>query len=305
MNKSIIAINTLLLTGLIIAPPGHAEQQKAQFDFNAGAGYQHDSNVNMVDLDTNTGEADEALLLELGFDGKLPVNDKLSFTLGYGYTSTAYQTYSDFDLAIHHLRAATEYKFTGFNAGLSVDRFAAELDGEGYLEVAQVAPSLSRFFGEKLYVRGSYIAAEKSYAANPARNANDDAFRADVYVLFDGMRRFLALSYVTDSEDAFASEFDYDGIRSRIAYGHQLEFGRTNLDLKTHVQFGNRDYVSATESIGAPRRDESFRTGLTAAIPVSGYLELRGAAEYAKTNSNFGAANFDETVYSVNVGMKF
>jgi hypothetical protein len=38
---------------------------------------------------------------------------------------------------------------------------------------------------------------------------------------------------------------------------------------------------------------------------VSEHLELRGEAEYAKTDSNFDAANFDETVYSVNVGMKF
>jgi hypothetical protein len=305
MNKLIIAINTMLLTGPIIALSGRAEQQKPEFDFKASAGYQHDSNVNMADLDTNTGEADDALLLELGFDGKLPVNDKLSFTLGYGYTSTAYQTYSDFDLAIHHLGAAAEYRFTGFNAGLSVDRFAAQLDGEGYLDLTQVAPSLSHFFGERLYVRGSYIVAEKSYAAYPARDADNDALRADVYVLFNGMQRFLAFSYVMDSEDAFAGEFDYDGLRSTIAYGHRLEFGRTNFDLKAHLQFGSRDYVSVTESIGVPRRDESFRTGLTAAIPVSEHLELRGEAEYAKTDSNFDAANFDETVYSVNAGMKF
>lgn len=305
MNKSVIAINTMLLAGLIVALPAYAEKQKAQFDFRASAGYQHDSNVNVADLDANTGEADDALLLELGLDGKLPVNDKLSFTLGYGYTSTAYRTYSDFDLAIHHLRAAAEYKFTAFNAGLSVDRFVAQLDGEGYLELTQVAPSLSHLFGEKLYVRGSYIVAEKSYAANPARDANNDAFRADAYVLFNGMRRFLALSYVVDSEDAFASEFDYDGMRSRIAYGHRLEFSRTNLDLKAHVQFGKRDYLGVTEAIGAPRRDESFHTGLTAAIPVSEHLELRGAAEYAKTDSNVDAANFEEAVYSVNAGIKF
>jgi hypothetical protein len=305
MNKLIIAINTMLLSGLIIALPGHAEQQKPEFDFNASAGYQHDSNVNLADLDMNTGEADDALLLELGFDGKLPVNDKLSLTLGYGYTSTAYRTYSDFDLAIHHLRAAAEYKFNAFNTGLSVDRFAARLDDEGYVDLTQVAPTLSRFFGERLYVRGSYIIAEKSYAANPGRDADNGAFRADVYVLFNGMQRFLALSYVMDSEDAFAGEFDYDGIRSRIAYGHRLEFSRTNLDLKTHVQFGHRNYLDVTESIGAPRRDESVRAGLTAAIPISELLELRGEAEYVETDSNFDAANFEETVYSVNVGMKF
>ncbi|MEX2494546.1 MAG: hypothetical protein WD448_00575, partial [Woeseia sp.] len=159
--------------------------------------------------------------------------------------------------------------------------------------------------GDKLYLRGSYIAAEKTYADKPGRDADNDALRADVYVLFRGMEQFLAFSYVMNSEDALASEFDYKGIRSRIAYGHRLEFGRTNLDLKTHVQFESRDYRHATESIGAPRRDERFRAGASAAVALSEHFELRGEAEYADTASNLEAADFDETVYSVNIGMKF
>ncbi|MEX2497023.1 MAG: hypothetical protein WD448_13090, partial [Woeseia sp.] len=152
MNSLTAAIGTTFIACLIVALPAEAQQAKPEFEFNASAGYQHDSNVNIAELDANTGEADDALLLGLGFDARLPVSDKLRFTLGYGYTSNAYETFSEFDLAMHHLKAAVGYSFYGFDSGLSVDHFAARLDGEDYLDVTQVAPNLSRLIGDKLYL---------------------------------------------------------------------------------------------------------------------------------------------------------
>lgn len=303
MNKPVIVIS--LLVGLTGAVTAQSEDSKPEFDLEASAGYQHDSNVNVAELDDNTGRADNALLLELGLDSKLPVTEKLIFTAAYGFSSTTHDQFSEFDLAMHHVKAGLDYRFSGFDSGLSVDHFAASLDGDSYLKVTQVAPNLSRLFGESFYLRGSYIASDKAFDANPGRNADNAAIRADAYVLFDGMRRFLSLSYVMDREDAHANEFDYNGMRTKIAYGQTFDFGRKDLKLKSHLQYENRDYSNMTESIGAARHDKRLRAGLSAALALSEHLEMRGEAEYGDSTSNLAAANFEETVYSLNVGLAF
>lgn len=305
MKATVIALLSVWVASVVAAKPAFAAADRPTIRFNAGAGYQYDSNVNVADLDTNTGEADNALLLGLGLEAKFPLGNRLSFTAGYGYDSTTYQAFSDFDLAIHHLQAVANYKLAGFDTAVTLDHVSARLDGDSYLDATQVAPSLARLFGERLYLRGSIVGAEKSYTANEARKADNDALRADAYILFDGMQRYLALSHVRDSEDALASEFDYDGMRSKLTYGHRLEIGRAKVDLKTHLQFENRDYPEVTDSSGAPRRDERLRAGLCAAVPLSQRLELRGEAEYANNRSNLAAADFDETVYSLNIGASF
>jgi hypothetical protein len=295
----------ITLTAVLPALPAQGQTGGSEIGFDVSAGYRQDSNVNIAATDTTTGEADAATLLSFGIDGSFPVADRLSFDLGYKYAGTAYETWSDFDLAVHHARAAVQYKFGGFDSAVSFDRFAAQVDGEQFLDIRQASPSLSRLIGDKLYLRGSYVRAEKNYSGKAKRNAFNEAIRADVYVLLDGMQRYLAFGYRMDSEDATANEFDYDGVGAKVAYGHGLQFVRLKLDLKMHLQFENRDYAGVSEAIGAPRRDERFRAGLNAAIPLSEHFALKGEVEYADNASNFAAANFDESVYSINLSAGF
>jgi hypothetical protein len=120
------ALMALLLPGL----PAKAGEKGPDFGFNASAGYQYDSNVNVAELDTNTGEADGALLLSAGVNAALPLTKNLSFNVGYDYSQTSYREFPAFDVAMHHGLAEFAYDVAGFNTALTFDRFDVRLDGD-------------------------------------------------------------------------------------------------------------------------------------------------------------------------------
>jgi hypothetical protein len=158
--------NRILATALMLLPalPVMAGEKGPDFGFKASAGYQYDSNVNVAELDTNTGEADSALLLNAGVDAALPLTKNLSFNVGYDYSQTSYQEFPAFDVAMHHGLAELAYDIAGFNTGLTFDRFDVRLDGDRFLEIDQVSPSVARLFGETFYLRGAFTRAGKRYA---------------------------------------------------------------------------------------------------------------------------------------------
>ncbi len=299
MNTMIRHSVTVLLA--VCALTARADDSKADFDARIGAGYQYDSNVSLTELDTNTGEADNATLLELSLDAGVPLTDALSLKFGYGLTQTQYQDFSEFDTAIHRLQAEALYRVGGFDTGLALRHFDVRLDDDRFLEIRQVSPSIARLIGKQVYVRGAYTSAEKTYADRPERDASSDALDFDLYLLLDGMQRYLSVGYSVSSEDATSAELDYDGSRTRLAYGHRFD----RLQLKARLQFDDRDYANVTEAIGEPRRDSKFRAGLTATFPLGDTFELVGDAQYADTASNLETANYDEMIYGINLAAKF
>ena len=292
-----------LLAVCVFSSPARAEADGLELDLSASAGYRYDSNVDIATTDTNTGEADTARLLNLGLEGTIPLNGKLSLELGYGYTSTTYATFSSFDLAMHHAKAALKYNVAGFDGSLSFDRFAATVDGGEFLEINQASPSLARMIGQSLYLRGSFTRAEKDSAGDPGRDAFNNSIRGDAYILLDGMERYVALAYRIANEDAQTGEFDYTARDAKFTYGHQLQAGRVNLDCRTYLQVETRNYAGAPEPDAAPRRDERLRAGMSAAIPVSERIALKGEFEYGENDSNLATVAFDEVVYTFSVAV--
>jgi len=301
MNITIRQFLASALIGLALAVPAHADDAKADFGARASLGYQYDSNVSLTELDTNTGEADYASLAEIGLDASLPVSQDLSLKLGYGFTQTRYQDFSEFDTAIHRFQVDGQYRVGGFDTGLALRHFGARLDNERFLDIRQVSPSIARMIGKTFYVRGAYTSAEKTYADREERDATGSALDFDVYVLLDGMQRYLSFGINVNDEDATDPELDYDGNKVRLAYGHKFE----KLQLKARLQFDERDYANVTESIGEQRRDSKFRAGLDANFSLTDMFEIVGEAQYVDTESNLETANFDEMVYSLSLAAKF
>ena len=247
MNLPTIAI---LLASTVFVFPAAAQDGKADFSIDANAGYQYDSNVSISELDQNTGEADNALLLELGASSNVTISDSLSLNAGYRYSQTAYREFSAFDTAIHQLHAEARSRIAGFDTGLAVRHFAAGLDGDRFLDISQVSPSIARLVGNKLYVRGAYTKSAKAYAAHNARNADNRAVDIDAYILLDGMRHYLAFGYRLDREDASNAELDFAGNRLKLSYGRPLQ----RVQFKAQLAFEDRDYRNVTESLCSARR---------------------------------------------------
>lgn len=304
MNTTLPAL-MLALCAMSATPAAAAGESEPAFGFDAGVGYQYDSNVNIAQLDTNTGKADTALTYELGLDGDIPITDSLSLTIGYGYTKTVYQDYSEFDLGLHQGLVQLGYRIGRFDTAIALRHFVVTLDNDRFMNIRQVSPSVSRLFGETFYLRAAYTNAEKTYEQHNERDAVNDAIGADAYFLLDGMQRYVAIGIEGASENALDAELDYDGMRLKATYGHQFQWLSRELDVKARVQMENRDYANVTEAIGAPRRDERFRASLGAGLPLSETFRLEGEAAYADNASNLDSAAYDEIVFSVNVTASF
>jgi hypothetical protein len=305
MDKLLKQAPLTALATLLAAAPALAETDRNPFEFRAGAGYRYDSNVSIEEIDQATSEADTAVLLDLGLGLNIDLTERLSLQADYDYSHTAYQEFSDFDLAIHQATAGLSYRADAFDAGLTGRYFATKLDGDGLLDLSQGSASLGRLFGDWLYLRGAYTASRKEFADFPLRDADNGEIRADAYYLIDGMDRYVSLGYGIDRENAVGEEFDYDGGTARLSYGHRLALGERPVDLKARMQFDNRDYDHVTAAIGTPRRDDRWRAGLSAAVPLWRRLNLEAEAQYADNASNLEAADYAETVVSLNLATEF
>ena len=298
-------IAALWVLASLAARPSFSDVRPADFDFRSSAGYQYDSNVNVAEIDANTGQGDTALVVDVGVGASLRLNERLSVDLGYAYSGTRYRQFSEFDLSIHHLRGALGYRIAGFDAGLSLDRFATYLDDEVFLNITRVSPSLSRMFGDRLYLRGAFVRAEKSYPELEERNAVNESYRADAYLLLDGMRRYFAFALERDSEDALSDALDYDGIATKLTWGHRLEAGSLPVHVKAHVRFESRDYRTLPDADEGPRRDDRRRFGLGVGLPLAEHFEIAGQAEFTDNASTLEAAVYDEMAYMLSVGAEF
>lgn len=296
-----LATITVLLASFVLALPANAQQRQADFKVDATAGYQYDNNVSISELDENTGEADNALLLELGINGNVAISDSLSVHAGYRYSQTAYQEFSEFDTALHQLHAETRYRIAGLDTGLAVRHFAAGLAGDRFLDISQVSPSVARLIGNKLYLRGAYTQSIKTYADHEGRNADNSASDVDAYFLLDGMRHYIAFGYRLEREDAMNPELDFSGDRLKFSYGRQLQ----RLQLKALLALENRDYRNITESLGTARRDKRLRAGMEASLPLSEHFRFGLKAQYAESDSNLDSARYDETIYNASLSASF
>ena len=305
MNIHNIFLALAMLATVTVGTTGYADTRNASFDVDVEAGFHHDSNVGISDIDSVSGSSDTARKIELGVLAKIPLNELFALRLGYDYADTAYEELSEFDLGLHHGIAEFSLDTAGFVTSLAVERFVAVLDGDEYLEISQLTPSASKLIGNKLYVRAAFTDASKEYDAWMNRDAESESIRMDAYWLIDGMDRYIAVGLQSGKENALDDELDYESFVSILTLGQSLHLSRLPLELKAQVKLENRDYVNATESIQDLRRDDRLRASVGAAVPLSDHFELKAIVEHSNTESNLDSADVDKISYGVSISASF
>ena len=299
--KPALVLLPLCLAGTSVA----ADDQPMQFGFDASAGFEYDSNVALQDLDASSGEADTATLLDAGLYVQVAAGASGSVRLGYDVSATAYQDFSEYDLTLHHVNLDLSRSGRFFDAAIAVDRFDGVLNGDDYVSFTQVSPSISRLFGDRVFLRGAYIAAEKEYDALSTRNADSAAVRIDTYWLLDGMDRYWSIGLRKSTEDAQDPELDFDAALLAIAYAHSFELPSMTLQFKAQIRYEERDYLNITQSIGSRRKDERFRGGLSAIVPFNKYVQLEADVELTDNQSNQATAELERMKFGVNLAVNF
>jgi hypothetical protein len=294
----------LALAALLALETAPAAEKSFDVDAELAAGYQYDSNVGYTDIDSLSGAADTAMRLRAGLTATAK-RGRAMITAGYEFDSTAYAEQEGFDLDLHHATGGIAGSFAGYEIGITADHLEAVREQGPYLELSQMTPSVGRLFGRSVYARLGYTVGSKAYADLPTRAADHTALRGDVYLLLDGMRRYVAFNFRRVGEDAVDPALDYEAVAGSLTLGHSLTGARRAPSLKAELGYEARDYRTLTASIDSPRRDRRLNAGLILVLPLNEHLELQAEAARTRNDSNLPDAAFDRTSACVTLTATF
>ena len=273
----------------------------ARFSAEVAVGVEYDSNVSIEEIDRNTSQSDYALTLDAGVEVEKEFSDTLEGSLSYDFGQTLYDEFSVVDRQTHIFGADLTADLGKADTGLSFYYIDARLDGDPFLELYRVSPSVSGFLSRKWFARGAYVYLDKTIEDRPQRDAETHAGEADLYFFRRGLRSYFNLGYRYKDEDARADFLDYQSHGVKLRYVHRLElFGKT-AKLELAWRYEERDYSGITPGIGESRDDEGDRGQPDFELPVTekGAIQLYGG--YPDYSSNYQPADYDQIV----VGTRF
>lgn len=277
----------------------------SEWNFELSAGFEHDSNVSVNELDQSTEEGDTALRLRAEVDFETKLSENTEFKLGYTFSDKSFDTFSDFDLQTHLLSATLAHDFGPVTLGATVRGIDANLGGDGLLSITQFSPYISGFAAKKLYLRGSVVAADKSFDVQTSRNADVLTLDLDAYYFLDSSRRYLSFGVESETSDANDSQFSYDGFGVNLRYTQKFDmFGR---DARGRLgwRYESRDYDGVTPSIASARADDRSRFQAELMVPLSDHLFVEMDYEYGDFSSNLPSADYDQHVFAIRLGARF
>lgn len=287
------------------AVPAFADDQKFDADIEASAGFLADSNVNVSELDQNTGEGDIAAIFGVKLDGEAKPSGPLTLRGGYEFSQTAYQDFSNFNLQTHRGSAEAEYDFSAVKAGVLYNFVHARLGGDGFLNYQQASPYVSRLFGKRLFLRGAYVFTDKNFLTDDARDATGNAGQVDAYIFLDGLKRYVILGGDVGGEDALDDQFDLNSLGVKARLVQRVGVFDSEAKLRAGLKYDRKDYTDVTASIGEEREDDIFVADADIAVPVYGPASVSFGYEYRDRASNLPSADFNEHLGEVKLVINY
>jgi hypothetical protein len=275
------------------------------YSAEVGLGGEYDTNVTIDELDTSIRQGDYALNL----DGKLSMRKYFTrdtdLRLGYDVSQTMFQEFSRLNRQSHILGANLGVKMQPVDTGLSLFYVNSLLDGEGFLELYRVSPSLSGFISRKLFSRAAYVFADKRIEERSERDAQTHSGELDIYYFARGLRSYFNVGYRFKTEDANLERLDYTAHAAKLRYIRRIDLGSKVLKLELAYRYEDRDYSGLTPGIGSEegseRRDQRHRWRADLEYPLTGKAALQLYASYSDYRSNLQVSDYEQGV----IGTRF
>ncbi len=277
----------------------------AKWEFEASSGIEYDSNVSVIQLDTNTAKDDFAALIDASLSLTLPMGAATELRAGYDFSQSLHFDFTNFDIQSHRASAGIGHDFGPVTFDVDYNFAHASLGRKGFLDLNRLTPALSGFLGRKVFLRLAYDYTDKNFLNQTARDATTNAVGVSLYYFLDGTRSYLTTSYRYKDENATAAEFDYRGHELRLRYTRDLPVGVNRLRLRIGGRYEKRNYRSITPSIGAIRDDDRLRFETSLEIPVGRRLFAEIEYEFDDFSSNLPSADFRQHLVSGRLGVRY
>ncbi len=277
----------------------------ATADFEVSAGIEHDSNLNVVELDKKSDKGDTAALLNAKLDASWKPKEKLNLSAGYAYASKTYQDNKEFNLAIHQLYADVNYEFSLLTAGASHHFANAQLDGDAFLDLHQTSLYIAKLINNKIYLRGAINAQDKKFDSLSERNATNNGFAGDAFLFFNEGKTFINVGAVREKENARAHQFDYKGVSYKAKVSHKFTTFEKDNKLQLGWRYNTKDYSGVTPEIKAQRYDSAHVADVSWEVSFTPKISLETKLERGKYNSNLATADYSENRVSITLKARF
>ena len=281
------------------------EPRDSKFSADLSAGVEFDGNISVDELDRNTSADDLAAIVDIDLGYDIAVGDNTELALGYSFSQSLHDEFTDFDTQVHFASIDLSHEFEPVKAGLAYRYADTLLDNDGLLELEQISPYLSRFFGKRFFVRADYTYTDKEFDNSDLRSATVNALGANVYWLINGVSTYVVIGYKYEDQDANGPQFDFQASSYRIRLSHRIQLGERHARLRLGWRYEDRDYDTITPQIGAVRDDQRHRFQASLELPIAKRAYASIEYEHAAFSSNLPSADFDQNVASVKLGMRF
>ena len=267
-----------------------------RFSAEVGAGVEYDSNISVEEVDRASSESDYALTLDANLEMKQDFSDTTELSLNYDYSQNTYNEFSQVDRQTHILGSDLTFKIRELDSGISGYYINSRLDGNKFLELYRLSPSISGFLAKKWFARGAYVYSDKSIESNSDRDAQTNAGEADLYFFRRGLRSYFNFGYRFKDEDAEADQLDYRSNSVKVRYVHRLDIWSRLAKFELSWRYEDRNYSSVTPSIGEKREDKRNRWRADVEMPLVGKSAIQIYYGYSDYDSNLPASDYTQTI---------
>lgn len=281
------------------------ENRESRFSADISVGIEFDGNISVNELDSNTSEDDFAAILDVDLGYDVAIGEKTDLDFGYRFSQSLHDEFEDFDIQAHFASINLSHDFDALKAGVAYRYVDTLLDKEGLLELQQVSPYVSKFFGKRIFVRADYAYTDKKFDDGGLRSATVDTIGASVYWLINGLQTYIVVGYKYEDEDADGSQFEYQANSFRLRFAQRFALGSRYARFRLGWRYEDRDYDAITPQIGEIRDDQRHRFQAELEIPIAKRAYASIEYGYSDFSSNLPSADYDQSVASVKLGMRF
>ncbi|MDL0432895.1 surface lipoprotein assembly modifier [Marinobacter sp. TBZ242] len=297
-------------------------EEHARLNGHLEAGFEHDSNVTVDEIDTSSDQSDEAQVFDAGLEGVLKPTEPLNITLGYSLSGRRYQSLDQFDQDIHLLSADISYDFDPVTIGTSYHYSHTTLGADPFLDFRRAGIYLGSLVGENVYLLASVQDKRKDFDDSDARDADIRGASLDSFFFFNQARSYLLLGLDGDREDAEADAYDNDLLRVRVALVHRFTLGGEDNRFRLGWRYEDRDYDQVTVTSSDPLLNDPLAGDLTERstsrradrariveaswrIGLSDVFSLEPSISWGNYTSNVDSADYDRTVAGITLRAGF
>ena len=293
MIKKTALISLLFLTKTLSANAG-------DLSYSAELTLLSDSAVTIEAADIGTdmdANSDSAVAFMFGTEYQL--NKKLS--VSYEFYNEGYQDLSENDTQYHSLNASYDRNIGPLDFFLNASHMDMTLDGDDFLVMDLIIPSLSYYFDSGIYLNLSHTWIDKSFEEFNDFDAKNNATGITAYYFFSNSKAYISLNYTQGEESANTDNNDYDEDTTTLAFQYPVSTGDYKSKFNISYSARQRDYAKVTDTVNIKSREERDRLKVYLDTELNDHWALRATYDFKDRDSNLATSTYESHYFGFRV----